>query len=149
MTADGRPYYQNTVTKKTSWLPPEGWVEPGAAAAITEAETTVAAHGSFFKSSGTAVDVKGLGVEAAEETAAAAVAAPTPIGRVAGGKHNKLNITQHTVAWMQQHGRLLSCIFVGESAAVTIFYFYLLSAVERLQPTGHGRAGREEGWLVQ
>ena len=83
MTSDGRPYFQNTITKKTSWLPPEGWVEPGAAAA-TEAETTVAAHGSFFKSTGTAVDVKGLGVEATEEAAAAV--APTPIGRVAAGK---------------------------------------------------------------
>lgn len=83
MTADGRPYYQNTITKKTSWLPPEGWVEPGAAAS-TEAETTVAAaRGSFFKSSGTAVDVRGLGVEATTEEAAAAVA-PTPIGRVGG-----------------------------------------------------------------
>eukprot|EP00752_Nemacystus_decipiens_P003934 g3602.t1 len=86
MTGDGRPYYQNTLTKKTSWLPPEGWVEPGAAAAAaTEAETAgAAAHGTFFKSSGAAVDVEGLGVEATEEAPAATVA-PTPIGRVARG----------------------------------------------------------------
>ncbi|CAN0523841.1 unnamed protein product, partial [Ectocarpus sp. 8 AP-2014] len=38
MTADGRPYFQNTITKTTSWQQPEGWVEPGAAAASTEAE---------------------------------------------------------------------------------------------------------------
>ncbi|CAN0526434.1 unnamed protein product, partial [Ectocarpus sp. 12 AP-2014] len=29
MTADGRPYFQNTMTKTTSWQQPEGWVEPG------------------------------------------------------------------------------------------------------------------------
>eukprot|EP00903_Cladosiphon_okamuranus_P005757 g5709.t2 len=85
MTEDGRPYYQNTITKKTSWLPPEGWVEPGEAVA-TEAETTVAAaHGSFFKSSRTAVDVKGLGVEVEAVEQVPAAVAPTPIGRLAGG----------------------------------------------------------------
>ncbi|CBJ27893.1 ubiquitin-protein ligase [Ectocarpus siliculosus] len=85
MTADGRPYFQNTITKTTSWQLPEGWVEPGAAAASTEAETTVAGHGSFFKSGGggSAATVKELGVEAPAETDAVAVA-PTPIGRLGG-----------------------------------------------------------------
>lgn len=87
MTADGRPYFQNTITKTTSWEQPEGWVEPGATAASTEAETTVASHGSFFKSGGggSAAAVKELGVEAPAETDAVAVA-PTPIGRLGKGR---------------------------------------------------------------
>ncbi|CAM9444576.1 unnamed protein product, partial [Hapterophycus canaliculatus] len=84
MTVDGRPYYQNTITKQTSWHQPEGWEQPGAAAA-TEAETAVpAAKGSFFKSDGTVVDVKVLGVEATTGSEVAAVE-PTPIGRMAAG----------------------------------------------------------------
>ncbi|CAN0139370.1 unnamed protein product, partial [Ectocarpus sp. 4 AP-2014] len=85
ITADGRPYFQNTITKTTSWQQPEDWVEPGATAASTEAETTVASHGIFFKSGGggSAAAVKELGVEAPAETDTVAVA-PTPIGRVGG-----------------------------------------------------------------
>lgn len=28
MTPDGRPYYQNTITRETSWKKPAGWTEP-------------------------------------------------------------------------------------------------------------------------
>ncbi|CAM9351287.1 unnamed protein product [Scytosiphon promiscuus] len=85
MTVDGRPYFQNTITKMTSWHQPEGWEEPGVALPATDAETAVpAAKGSFFKSGGTVVDVKGLGVEATTASEVAAVA-PTPIGRMAAG----------------------------------------------------------------
>lgn len=43
MTTDGRPYFQNTVTRQTSWNKPASWAEPGTAAASTE--TTAAARG--------------------------------------------------------------------------------------------------------
>lgn len=118
MTVDGRPYYQNTITKKTSWLPPDGWIEPGKAAS-TEAETTVAAaHGSFFKSGGTAVDVKGLGVEVEAAEAAAAVAvAPTPIGRVAGGKllYHCLVLGGGVLGFWERTGFACGCGGVGRT----------------------------------
>lgn len=43
-TTDGRPYYQNTVTKQTSWNKPADWAEHGAAAPSTE--TAAAAQGT-------------------------------------------------------------------------------------------------------
>lgn len=86
MTVDGRPYYQNTITKMTSWHQPDGWAEPGAALTTAEAETAVpAAKGRFFTSGGTVVDVKGLGVEATTGSEVAAVE-PTPIARMATGR---------------------------------------------------------------
>ncbi len=65
-------------------MEPQEAAAAAAATAAAEAETHVGGHGSFFKSGATAVDVKGLGVEATETDDVVAVA-PTPIGRLAGG----------------------------------------------------------------
>lgn len=44
MTADGRPYYQNSVTRETSWRKPAGWTEP-------QKVDTVAGAGTYSQSS--------------------------------------------------------------------------------------------------
>lgn len=42
MTADGKPYYQNVITRITSWDPPVGWKETS-----PSVETTSVAHALF------------------------------------------------------------------------------------------------------
>ncbi|CAM9695187.1 unnamed protein product, partial [Sphacelaria rigidula] len=42
MTADGRPYYQNSVTRETSWRKPAGWTD-------SEKVDTVAAASTLYQ----------------------------------------------------------------------------------------------------
>lgn len=87
MTADRRPYYQNKTTKQTSWSQPHGWTDGSGGA---EAETTVGAHGSFFKSGGT-VDTSA----AAAAAAAAASGAETSTRGVPGENQVPLDENSH------------------------------------------------------
>lgn len=57
-TADGRPYYQNSITRETSWAQPEGWLEPGRG--VSDAETAADAHTEVLMTGG-AVGVQGAG----------------------------------------------------------------------------------------
>lgn len=62
MTADGKPYYQNVITRTTSWDPPVGWKESS-----PSVETTSLGAHALFEDKGDGHEVARKSAEIAKE----------------------------------------------------------------------------------